>query len=164
MAVIRRFLCMPIRLNGQIVNPITIFNALLVFCRGNTWLHFVHRGMIKSGYRIPSNGWEARSEVIYPIGNGALVVMSSRCFIVPWPVSGLILKNCFKYFYFLFENEADGGSEIIIFYHPRFVRKFPVLLESIPLEPSTYLSDIIMPINPQIGKPVNYFETLRLFG
>ncbi|VUZ42920.1 unnamed protein product [Hymenolepis diminuta] len=164
MVGVRRLLCMPIRLNGQIVNPTTVFNALLLFCRDSTWLHFVHRGRIKSGYKISSNGWEARSEVIYPIGNGALIVTSSRRFIVPWPVSNLILRNSFEYFYLLFENEADGGSEIVIFCHPQFVSKFPVLLESIPLEPSTYLSDIIMPINPQIGKPVNYFETLRLFA
>nr|CUU99297.1 hypothetical transcript [Hymenolepis microstoma] len=89
--------------------------------------------------------------------------MSSRRFIIPWPVSDSILESCFDYFHLLFENEANGGSEIIIFYHPRFFRKIPVLIENIPLEPSTYLSDIIMPINPQNSTLVNYFEILRLF-
>ncbi|VUZ42921.1 unnamed protein product [Hymenolepis diminuta] len=156
--------CLFIKIKGKSFCPFRLRPTFIFFEGEKCYLHEKYGDFVVSGVEIYSNGWRAKKEAIYPSSLGAFIVTSdSRIFIHRSLAKDLLFYSMY-YHYCLFENESDGGTQVVIFSNNRKIPGIHEYAENILLQPSTYLSYIIMPTNPDIIRPVNYFSEIQSYA
>lgn len=156
--------CLLIKIKGKPLFPFRLRPTFIFFEGEKSYLHETYGDCILSGVEIYSNGWRAKKEAIYPTRVGVLIVTSDSRLFIHWSLAKDLLFYSMHYHYRLFENQADGGTQVVIFSNNKKTPEILEFFENIPLQPSTYLSYIIMPTNTDIFRPVNYFSEIQLYG
>ncbi|KAM3181919.1 hypothetical protein ACTXT7_013416 [Hymenolepis weldensis] len=66
--------------------------------------------------QLPLTGWRATDEAVYPTAEGAMIVTTHYRLIIQWPEAIPIVNRAMQHPYLLFENPANGGTEIIVYF------------------------------------------------
>ncbi|VUZ42919.1 unnamed protein product [Hymenolepis diminuta] len=158
----RTYFCLILKHNGKFDTPFYIRNSGFEFEGNGVYLCQFRRNEFTE-IKLPLTGWRATDEAVYPTADGAMIVTTHYRLIIQWPEAIPIVNRAMQHPYLLFENSANGGTEIIVYFDDPVFLYLPTLADSIPLQMPPTLSNIYIPILREIYRPTSSFGRWRTY-